>query len=47
MHADHIQHVIACEQPIGMKQKRALSLSPAHERCNDTNFVRLTIIDHS
>ena len=25
-HADHIQHVIACEQPIGIKQKRSSKL---------------------
>ena len=31
-HAVHIQHVIAREQPIGMKQKRALSSTTAHAR---------------
>ena len=46
-HADHIQHVIACDQPIGMKQKRALglSLSPAHEVFTRTQFVCLTSLD--
>ena len=43
-HADHIQHVRAREQPIGIKRKRTLWLSPAHELSIDTNFVRLTII---
>ena len=40
-HAVHIQHVIAREQPIGMKQKRALSSTTAHRLSIDTNFFRL------
>ena len=40
-HADHIQHVIFCEQLIGMKRNKTLSLFPAHELSNDTDFVCL------
>ena len=44
MHADHIQHVIAREQPIGMKQKRALSISPSHKVSIDTNYIWLAAL---
>ena len=44
-HAVHIQHVIALEQPIGMKQKRTLSVSTAHKLSNDTNYIWLTSLD--
>ena len=42
--ADHIQHVIAREQPIGIKRKRASKYSTAHELYIDTIFVRLTAL---
>ena len=42
--ADPIQPVIAREQPIGIKRKRALSSSPAHGLSIDTIFVRLTAL---
>ena len=39
--AVHIQHVIAREQPIGIKRKRALLSSTAHGLSIDINYVRL------
>ena len=42
--ADHIQHVIAREQPIEIKRKSVLSSSPAHGLSIDTIFVRLTAL---
>ena len=42
--ADHIRHVIACEQPIGIKQKRSSTCSTAHELSIDTNCVRLNAL---
>ena len=43
--AVHIQHVIARGQPIAMKRKRALSISPAHEDFTHTRFECLTSLD--
>ena len=43
-HADHIQHVIAHEQPIGIKRKRAPKYSTAHELSIDTNYVRMAAL---
>ena len=42
--ADHIQHVIAREQPIKTKRKRLLSSSSAQGLSIDTIFVRLTAL---
>ena len=42
--ADHIQHVIAREQPIGYKRKRSSKYSTAHELSIDTNCVRLNAL---
>ena len=39
MHNDHIQHVIACEQPIGVKRKRSFEYSTGHGLFNDTNHI--------
>ena len=44
-HVDHIQNVIARDQPIGMKRKRALLLSPAQEVFIRTQFACLTSLD--
>ena len=44
-HADHIQHVIAREQPIGIKRKRTFKYSTAHGLSNDTNYIWLTSLD--
>ena len=42
--ADHIQHVISREQPIGIKRKRASKYSTAHGLSNDTNYVRMAAL---
>ena len=43
--ADHIQHVIAREQPIGInKRKRSFKYSTAQGLSNDTNCVRLNAL---
>ena len=42
--ADHIQHVIAREQPIGFKRKRSSKYSTAHELSIDTNYVRMAAL---
>ena len=44
-HADHIQHVIAREQPIRIKRKRSSKYSTAHRLSNDTNYIWLTSLD--
>ena len=45
-HADHIQHVIAREQPIGIKRKRSskYSTATAHGLSNDTNYIWLAAL---
>ena len=43
--AVHIQHVIAREQPIGMKQKRSFEYTTAHDLSNDTNYIWLASLD--
>ena len=40
-HALYVQRHVTPRQPIGMKRKRALSSTTAHELSFDTNFVRL------
>ena len=44
-HADHIQHVIAREQPIRIKRKRSSKYSTAHRLSTDTNYIWLTSLD--
>ena len=46
-HADQIQHVIAREQPIGIKRKRSFIYSTAHGLSNDTNYIWLTALFNS
>ena len=40
--AVHIQHVIAHQQPIGIKRKRTSKYSTAQGLSNDTNYIWLT-----
>ena len=42
--AVHMQQVIAREQPIGIKRKRASKYSTAHELSIDTNYVQMAAL---